>query len=132
MREMRKHRWSRLRDIEFLNPNICFCAPDIPDPDPQVGASMKANAEISKEMAQVARDQLAWNKERAAKQDPLIAKVVQQQIDSADTNAGRATEQWEIYKNLFAPTEARMVEEANNFDSPERKESMAPEAGAAT
>lgn len=130
---MRKRRWARLKtDIEFINPNICFCAPDIPDPDPQVGASMMANADISKEMAQVARDTLAWNKERAAKQDPLIDKVVQQQIASADTNADRATEQWNIYKNLFAPTEARMVEEANNFDSPERKERMAGEAGADT
>ncbi|SET69693.1 hypothetical protein SAMN05216412_11323 [Nitrosospira multiformis] len=129
----RNDRWNRLSgDVSFINPNICFCAPDIPDPDPQVGAAMKANADISKEMAQVARDTLAWNKERAAKQDPLIEKVVQQQIGSADTNADRATEQWQHYLDLFQPVEKRMVEEANNFDSAERKERMAAEAAADT
>ncbi|SHL43435.1 hypothetical protein SAMN05216428_102396 [Nitrosospira sp. Nsp11] len=105
-----------------------MCSSKPPKADPLVGQSAMANAEISKEMAGVARDTLAWNKDRAAQQDPLIEKVVQQQIDSADTNAARAESQWNIYKNLFAPIEEKMVDDANNWDSPERQERMASQA----
>jgi hypothetical protein len=81
-------------------------------------------------MAGIARDQLAWEKDRAAKQDPLVEKIVDQQIALGDANAGRAESQWQIYRDLFAPLEARMVRDASEFDSLERKERMAGEAAA--
>ncbi|SOD42348.1 hypothetical protein [Nitrosovibrio sp. Nv4] len=130
MREMRKRRLARLRDIEFLNPNICYCAPDVPEPDPAIGQAAKSNVELGKEQAAVAREQLAWEKDRAAKQDPLIEKIVNQQIAAGDANAGRAESQWQIYRDLFAPVEEKMVQDANNFDSDERKSRMAAEAAA--
>lgn len=107
-----------------------MCSSKPPKPDPAIGQAAQQNAQISKEMAAVARDELAWNKARAAEQDPLIAKIAQQQIDTADVNQQRSQEQWDIYKNLFHPVEERMVEEANTWDSPERKAQMAAEAGA--
>jgi hypothetical protein len=38
----------------------------------------------------VAKQQLAWEKDRAAVQDPLIQKIVDQQIGLGDANASRA------------------------------------------
>lgn len=101
-----------------------------PKPDPLIGRAAASNAELAKEMAGVAREQLSWEKDRAAKQDPLIDKVVNQQIASGEANAERAESQWQIYRDLFAPVEERMVKDANEFDSDERKDRMASEAGA--
>ena len=69
-------------------------------------------------------------KDRAEKQDPLIEKVVNQQIAIGDTNQARSDDQWNQYKTLFQPLEERMVDDANNWDSDERKSRMAAEAGA--
>lgn len=107
-----------------------MCSSKPPKPDPLIGQAAISNAELAREMAGVARDQLAWEKDRAAKQGPLLEKIVKQQIDSGDANASRAESQWQIYRDLFAPVEERMVRDANEFDSPERKERMAGEAAA--
>ena len=89
-----------------------------------------SNAALAREMAVVARDQLAWEKNRAARQDPLMEKIVDQQVALGDANAGRAESQWQIYRDLFAPMEARMVGDASEFYSSGRMERMAGEAAA--
>lgn len=117
-------------DVEFLNPNICYCSSSPPPPDPLIGQSAAANAEIGQQQVDLAKQQMAWNQTRAAAQDPLIAKIAQQQITSADTNTARADDQWNQYKTLFQPVENQMVADATNFDSPERQAAMAGQAGA--
>lgn len=107
-----------------------MCSAKPPKPDPLIGQAAMSNAELAKEMAQAGREQLAWEKDRAAKQDPLIEKIVNQQIALGDANAARAESQWRIYRDLFAPVEERMVADANQFDSQERQGRMAAEAGA--
>ncbi|MDN5882943.1 MAG: hypothetical protein L0H37_11300, partial [Nitrosospira sp.] len=107
-----------------------MCSSKPPKPDPLIGQAAMSNAELAKEMAGVARDQLAWEKDRAARQDPLIEKIVDQQIALGDANAEHAESQWQIYRDLFAPVEERMVKDANEFDSNELKGRMAAEAGA--
>jgi hypothetical protein len=109
-----------------------MCAPKAPQPDPNIGLAAKQNSDIAQQQLDVAKQQLEWEKDRAKVQDPLIQKIVDQQIQSGDVNAARATEQWNTYKNLFQPVEQRMVSDANNFDSPERQARMAAEAGADT
>jgi hypothetical protein len=118
------------QDTEFLNPNICYCSSSPPPPDPLIGQSAAANAEIGQQQVDLAKQQLAWNQTRAAAQDPLIAKIAQQQIDSANTNTARADDQWNQYKTMFQPVENQMVTDAQNFDSPERQALMASQAGA--
>ncbi len=105
-----------------------MCSPKPPKPDPLIGQAAKQNADIAQQQLDVAREQLAWEKDRAKTQDPLIQKIVDQQIASGDANAARAESQWETYRKLFAPVEERMVQDANTFDSPERQERMAAEA----
>ena len=125
---MRKYRASP--DIEFPNPAICYCSSDAPDADPLIGQAAASNAALSKEMVGVAKDQLQWNKDRAAISDPLTQKIAQQQIATADTNTARSADQWDSYTKLFKPVEAQMVNDATNWDSTERKNQMAAEAGA--
>ncbi len=107
-----------------------MCAPDIPDPDPLIGEAAKGNADVARRQIELAEEQLAWTRGRAAHQDPLIEGVVRQQIESGNVNAARAADQWKIYQDTFRPVEQRMVKDAMDFDSPERKERMAAEAGA--
>ena len=107
-----------------------MCSSKPPKPDPLIGQAAMSNAAFAREMAQVGREQLSWEKDRAAKQDPLVEKIVNQQIASGDVNAARAESQWQIYRDLFAPIEERMVKDANEFDSQERKARLASEAGA--
>jgi hypothetical protein len=127
----RVSRWDRLNgDIEFINPNLCQCSPKPPKPDPQIGAAAMANADIAQQQLDIAKQQLAWEKERATVEDPMVQKIVNQQIEMGDSNADRAWQQWQTYKTLFQPVEAKTVSDAMNFDSPARKEQMAAEAGA--
>src|SRR5687768_3276204 len=107
-----------------------MCSSKPPKPDPNIGKAALSNAELAKEQAAVAREQLQWEKDRAKVQDPLIQKVVDQQIAAGDANAARSESQWQIYRDLFAPVEERMVQDAMEFDSPERQERMAGQAGA--
>ena len=107
-----------------------MCAPKVPRPDPAIGDAAKQQAQIAQAMSEIAKDQLAWEKDRAKVQDPLIEKIVNQQISSGDANARRSEEQWKIYRDLFAPVEERMVRDASDFDSQARQERTAAQAGA--
>lgn len=107
-----------------------MCAPKPPKPDPLIGQAAKQNSDIAQQQLDVAKQQLAWERERATVQDPLVEGIVNQQLKMGDENAARSAEQWDIYQNLFRPVEERMVSDAMSFDSPERKERMAAEAGA--
>lgn len=107
-----------------------MCSPKPPKPDPLIGQAAKQNADIAQQQLDVAKQQLAWEKDRAAVQDPLVQKIVDQQIAQGDTNAARADEQWQIYKNLFQPVESKMVGDAMGFNSQERKDRMAGQAAA--
>jgi hypothetical protein len=107
-----------------------MCAPKIPKPDPLIGQAAKSNSDIAADQLALGKEQLAWERERAEKQDPLVQKIVDQQMRIGDSNEDRASAQWDIYQDLFHPVEQKMVEDANSFDSEERKSRMAAEAGA--
>lgn len=107
-----------------------MCSSKPPRPDPQIGQAAKQQADIAQQQLDVAKAQLEWEKDRGRVQDPLIQKIVDQQIASSDANAARAESQWRVYRDLFAPVEERIVKDANEFDSQERKDKMAAEAGA--
>ncbi|WON74054.1 hypothetical protein [Nitrosospira sp. Is2] len=57
------------------NPHI-MCAPKIPKADPLIGEAAKQDADIAASIRDIAKDQLAWEKERAIKQDPLVENIV--------------------------------------------------------
>lgn len=85
-----------------------MCSSKPPRPDPLIGQAAKQQADIAQQQLDVAKQQLEWEKDRARVQDPLIQKIVDQQIASGEANAARAESQWQAYRNLFAPIEERM------------------------
>ena len=42
-----------------------MCAPKVPRPDPAIGEAAKQQAQIAQAMSEIAKDQLAWERERA-------------------------------------------------------------------
>ena len=42
-----------------------MCSPKPPKPDPLIGQAAKQNADIAQQQLDVAREQLAWEKDRA-------------------------------------------------------------------
>lgn len=106
-----------------------------PPPDySSIGASNEAAAKVS---AEVAREQLQFQKDvynqsrpQQARLEELAAQVAQQQIDIADENQKQANDQWDYYKGTFQPVEKQMVDEAMNYDSKARQEQMAGQATA--
>lgn len=96
------------------NPFICYCSdtPQAPAPDPNVGLA-------SKEMAQVARDQLQWNKDQYNEQKPylldaynLSKQVTQQQMDLAGKSAAQADDYNAYMKGTFRPVEQSLVDQS--------------------
>jgi hypothetical protein len=106
-----------------------------PPPDySSIAASNEAAARVS---AEVAREQLAFQKDvynqsrpQQERLEQLAAEVAQQQMDIADANQTQAEKQWNYYEGTFQPVEKKMVDEAMNYDSKARQEQMAGQATA--
>lgn len=100
-----------------------------PKPDPAIG-------EASKEMAAVARDQLAWEKEVYADMTPyledyydLSSRATSQQMDLAGRSADQADEYYNYMLGTFRPVERSLVDESM-VDSAAMQEEYANRAGA--
>lgn len=85
-----------------------------PPPDYSgIAASNEAAAKVS---AEVAREQLAFQKDvyadskgQQARLEDLATKVANQQMDIADQNQKQANDQWQYYNQTFKPTEQATV-----------------------
>lgn len=106
-----------------------------PPPDYSgIAASNEAAARVS---AEVAREQLAFQKDvynnslpQQARLEQLATDVANQQMQIADANQKQAEKQWNYYEQTFQPVEKQMVDEAMNYDSKARQEQMAGQATA--
>jgi hypothetical protein len=108
--------------------SICFLklgGGSPPPPDPAIG-------QASREMADVAREQLAFSKEAYAESLPrvrafeeLVNKVVQGQITASEEQQDLARDYEKYMKETFRPVERSLVEDAMGFDTPERREKEA-------
>lgn len=107
-----------------------MCSKKPPKAPAGIDQSAQQSTALAQEQQSLAKEQLAWEKDRAARQDPLVEKIANQQIEASDVNAQRAASQWKAYQDLFAPIEAQVASDAANYDSPERQARMAAEAGA--
>ncbi len=114
-RAAEKSRHARL--IARLRQNICFISfgSDAPAPDPNIGNAAVMNAQTAQAQLKIGEDQLAWNKERYAKEAPIYEKIANQQIDSADTAKSRSDSQWSDYQNIYRPIEQRVAQEATDY-----------------
>lgn len=90
--------------------------PTPPDYSTQIDFANKTAAE----QMQLGRDQLAWAKEQDARNRQTLDRVLGVQLPAMEQQAQQAQETWQRYKDVYQPVENRMVDEAMNYDSPER------------
>lgn len=130
MRKLRN--WEAL-ERRFVKRSVCSLdlgGSDAPKPDPGIGQAALINAQTGKEMVQLGREQLASEKERAARQDPLYEKLIGIETQSAQNNQDRASQQWKQYEDFFMGNEQKLAQEVDAFSSPERTAARMEEAKA--
>ena len=103
---------------------MCKDAPD----NSGINAAAAANADIAKEA-------LAWYKQQYAESAPqreLAAKtandVAQQQLATSKQNDAISNDYWNYQKSTFRPLEAKVVADAQNYDTTARREQAASKA----
>lgn len=101
-----------------------------PAPDQNIGIAARENVQLGKDWLSFAREQFQIGNERQQTLDDLTAQVTGEQLAGMRDANERSTAQWERYNSLFVPVENRMVQEAMDFDTPERQAAMAAEAKA--
>lgn len=101
-------------------------APAPPDYTPLANASKEA-AQIA---AQTAREQLDWAKTQYAQDRQITQQFMDVMLPNMVRESESAAQDRERYKSVFQPIEDRLVDEANNYATPERMEKEAGRAQA--
>ena len=98
--------------------------------DPNVGKAAMKQAELGEDWLKFAQEQFGVANERQKEQDKIANEVTQQQLDASKQAQGWATADRNRYENTFIPLQNEFIDQANNWDSPERQQQMASEAKA--
>jgi len=85
--------------------------------DPRIGQAAMEQAAIGRELAELGREELLYQRARTDRMDPIYERLLNTAIAESETNAGRAAEQWKQYQDIFQPIENRMADEALNYDN---------------
>jgi len=112
---------SFIRDLLFGSP---------PDPNPGMQATAAASEKVGLEQVALGREQLAYQKERAAATDALTGKLINSQTDLADTQKNISKSEYDRYQKTYVPIEDRIAKEAQAFDTEGERERYAGLAGA--
>jgi hypothetical protein len=118
----------KLRASHRVFRDFIFGGDSAPAPDPAIGQAALQEAELGKEMAGVARDQLSWNKEQYADLAPTLKKILAQQVEAGNLSADSAKSQWDHYEKTYLPVEKQMAKEAMAEGTPEQQEAEAATA----
>lgn len=106
---------------------MCSDAPDTSG----MNAAAVSNAELGKEQAAIAREQMAKAEARQAKFDPQFQAVLDASLKSQQTQDQRSADQWAQYLKIGMPAEQRLADTAASYDTPQRRAEAAAAAGAA-
>lgn len=98
--------------------------------DPNVGKAAMKQAELGEDWLKFAQEQFGVANERQKEQDKIANEVTQQQLDASNQAQGWATKDRERYEGTFVPLQDEFIQQAQNWDSPERQQQMAAEAKA--
>jgi hypothetical protein len=96
-----------------------------PDANPGMQRSAEATERVGLEQVQLGRDQLAYQKERAAATDALTGRLVESQIGLSDTQNRVAQSEYDRYQKTYVPIEDRIAREAQAFDTESERERLA-------
>lgn len=106
-----------------------------PPPPPDLAGLAEGQVEIAEIQAQTAQNQLDWatdmnlqNREVLQQVLDIQLPIMQDQADIMNVNAANAAEDRERYKEVFQPLEDSLIEEFQNYDTPERREQEAGKA----
>lgn len=103
-----------------------------PSPDTSgINQAAVQNAQISAEQLAFAREQAKIAEARQAAFDPQFKALIDQAMQSQQTQDQRSAEQWQQYLDIGLPAERRLAETAANYDTPERRAEAAAAASAA-
>jgi hypothetical protein len=103
---------------------------DTPQPDPAIGQAAAQNAATGKEMADLGREQLAWNKQQYADLAPKLKQILDQQVAVGNVSKEMADQQWQHYQTTYLPVEEQSAKEAMAEGSPAQQEAEANQARA--
>lgn len=90
---------------------------DAPAPDPAVGIAAQQQAAVAGQELQLGEDQLDYTKQKDAQWAPFYEKLANQQLDTSQEAADRATQSWNQYQSTFEPIENQVAADANSWDS---------------
>ena len=93
---------------------------DAPDP-PDYSAIAAASKEASKYAYQASRDQLSWAKERYNLDRDLADSLISDMRERSAMQDQWAQEDRERYQSTFKPLEDQIIQEAKDYDTPERR-----------
>lgn len=116
---MRKGIQQRL--IERLEAGrLMSCCSD-PPPPPDLGPAADASMEVARVNQETQQQQLAWAREQDTMNRQTLDRVLAVQLPAAEEQASNAREDRSRYENTFRPLEDKFIDEAQNYDTPDRR-----------
>lgn len=103
---------------------------EAPGPDPALGQAANRSVKLGKEWLAFAREQAAIGNERQKGIDTLTKEVTGEQLEGMRDANQRSNDMWERYRTKFMPVEDRMIQDATEYDSPEKQAAAAAAAKA--
>lgn len=100
-----------------------MCCSD-PPPPPDMSAMAGASKEIALLQQKTAKEQLAWAREQDTMNRQTLDRVLGVQLPAMEEQADWARTDRARYEELFLPLEDQFIEEAQEYDSPERRAQM--------
>lgn len=96
-----------------------------PPPPPDMSAMAEASMESAKLWEAVARDQLAWAKQQDEQSQKTLQQVLGVQLPAMVQQYEAAVRDRARYEETFLPLQDQFIQEAQEYDTPERREQMA-------
>lgn len=101
-----------------------MCGSKPPKP-PDMTAMAEASLESAKIWEAVARDQLDWAKQQDAQTQEILQQVLGVQLPAMVQQYESALRDRERYEGVFLPLQDQYIAEAQEYDTPERREQVA-------
>lgn len=93
-----------------------------PPPPPDLGPMSEASEEVARIQQETAREQLDWARQQDARNQDVLQQVLDIQLPDMRAQSDQANADRERYNTQFKPMEDAFVEEAQNYDTDERRE----------
>jgi len=104
-----------------------MCCSD-PPPAPDLSSSAEASTEIARIQQETAQEQLAWAREQDTMNRETLDRVLGVQLPAMENQAEWAQSDRQRYEQLFQPLENQFIEDAQSYDTPEKRDEAAAKA----